>query len=61
MEATGVYWIAYYNMPETSGIKVSLINPAAIKQRKGKKNRCKGLQMDTKNIFCGVGKRKFYT
>jgi transposase len=37
MEATGVYWIAFYNMLEKSGIKVSLINPTDIKQRKGKK------------------------
>ena len=47
MEATGVYWIAFYNMLEASGLKVSLINPAEIKQRKGKKtdvSDCKWIQ-----------------
>ncbi|WP_462221172.1 IS110 family transposase [Ferruginibacter sp.] len=44
IEATGVYCIAFYNMLEASGLKVSFINPAEIKQRKGRKtdvNDCK--------------------
>ncbi len=59
MEATGVYWIAFYRMLEEASIKVSLINPSEIKQKKGKKtdvSDCKWIQ----KIFCaGLTKESF--
>lgn len=37
MEATGVYWIALYELLESSGIAVCLVNPKEVKQVKGRK------------------------
>lgn len=37
MEATGVYWIALYQMLEEAGLEVCLVNPKEVKQVKGRK------------------------
>src|SRR5208283_3725652 len=37
MEATGVYWMALYELLEKSGIKVCLVHPKYTKQLKGQK------------------------
>ncbi len=37
MEATGVYWIALYQMLEEAGFEVCLVNPKEVKQVKGRK------------------------
>lgn len=47
MEATGVYWIALYEMLEQAGINVCLVNPREVKQVKGRKtdvNDCRWIQ-----------------
>jgi transposase len=59
MEATGVYWIAFYNMLEQSGIKVSLINPTEIKQRKGKKTDVSDCKWIQKIFSAGLTKESF--
>ena len=59
MEATGVYWIAFYNMLEASGIKVSLINPAEVKQRKGKKTDVRDCKWIQKIFSAGLVKESF--
>jgi len=41
MEATGVYWIALYAMPESCGFSVCLVNPKETKQVKGRKTEVK--------------------
>ena len=38
MEATGVYWMALYDMIEASGIKVSLVNPREVRNVPGRKS-----------------------
>lgn len=37
MEATGIYWIALYQMLEEAGFEVCLVNPKEVKQVKGRK------------------------
>ena len=59
MEATGVYWIAFYNMLEAAGIKVSLINPTEIKQRKGKKTDVSDCKWIQKIFSAGLTKESF--
>jgi transposase len=59
MEATGVYWIAFYGMLEKSGIKVSLINPTEIKQRKGKKTDVSDCKWIQKIFSAGLVKESF--
>lgn len=47
MEATGVYWIALYEMLEGAGLEVCLVNPKEVKQVKGRKtdpNDCRWIQ-----------------
>lgn len=47
MEATGVYWIALYEMLEQAGMEVCLVNPKEVKQVKGRKtdvNDCRWIQ-----------------
>jgi len=59
MEATGVYWIAFYNMLEASGFKVSLINPTEIKQRKGNKTDVSDCKWIQKIFSAGLTKESF--
>ena len=51
MEATGVYWLTLYDILESSGFDVYLVNPADSKKLAWKKNRCTGLPMDHGIIF----------
>ena len=59
MEATGVYWIAFYNMLEAGGIKVSLINPSEVKKRKGKKTDVSDCKWIQKIFSAGLVKESF--
>jgi transposase len=59
MEATGVYWISFYGMLEGSGIKVSLINPTEIKQKKGKKTDVSDCKWIQKIFSAGLTKESF--
>ena len=44
MEATGVYWIALYELLEKESIEVCLVNPKEVKQVKGRKTDVKDCQ-----------------
>lgn len=54
MEATGVYWIALYEMLERSGISVCLVNPKEVKQVKGRKTDVKDCQWIQKLFSAGL-------
>ena len=54
MEATGVYWIALYEMLERSGIGVCLVNPKEVKQVKGRKTDVKDCQWIQKLFSAGL-------
>jgi len=44
MESTGIYWIPVWNILETMGFKLMLINPYLIKQMPGRKSDIKDAQ-----------------
>ena len=44
MEATGVYWFAYYELLEASGIEVNLVNPRDTKNVPGRKSDAEDCQ-----------------
>jgi len=44
MESTGIYWIPVWNILETMGFKLMLINPYLIKQMPGRKSDVKDAQ-----------------
>ena len=54
MEATGVYWIALYEMLERNGIGVCLVNPKEVKQVKGRKTDVKDCQWIQKLFSVGL-------
>ena len=54
MEATGVYWIALYEMLEHNGIGVCLVNPKEVKQVKGRKTDVKDCQWIQKLFAAGL-------
>jgi transposase len=54
MEATGVYWIALYEMLERKGIDVCLVNPKEVKQVKGRKTDVKDCQWIQKLFSAGL-------
>jgi len=54
MEATGVYWIALYEMLERNGIDVCLVNPKEVKQVKGRKTDVKDCQWIQKLFSAGL-------
>jgi transposase len=54
MEATGVYWIALYEMLERNGIGVCLVNPKEVKQVKGRKTDVKDCQWIQKLFSAGL-------
>lgn len=59
MEATGVYWIALYEMLEEAGIEVCLVNPREIKQVKGRKTDVKDCCW-IQRVFCAGLLRQSY-
>lgn len=54
MEATGVYWIALYEILESNGLKVCLVNPKEVKQVKGRKTDVKDCQWIQKMFSAGL-------
>lgn len=54
MEATGVYWMALYNMLESCAISVCLVNPSQTKQVKGRKTDVKDCQWIQKLFSSGI-------
>ena len=59
MEATGVYWMAFYTMLESCGLKVSLINPKETKQVKGRKTDVKDCRWIQKLFSAGILRSSF--
>jgi len=59
MEATGVYWMAFYFMLESCGIKVSLVNPKETKQVKGRKTDVKDCRWIQKLFSAGILRESF--
>jgi transposase len=54
MEATGVYWIALYELLERAGIGVCLVNPKETRQVKGRKTDVKDCQWIQKVFSAGL-------
>lgn len=59
MEATGVYWIAFYEILENNGIEVCLVNPKEVKQVKGRKTDVKDCQWIQKLFSVGLLRESF--
>ena len=54
MEATGVYWIALYQLLQEHGINVCLVNPKEVKQVKGRKTDVRDCQWIQKLFSSGL-------
>jgi len=59
MEATGVYWIAFYEILEDNGFEVCLVNPKEVKQVKGRKTDVKDCQWIQKLFSVGLLKESY--
>ena len=59
MEATGVYWIALYEILESHGIEVCLVNPKEVKQVKGRKTDVKDCQWIQKLFAAGLLRQSY--
>lgn len=59
MEATGVYWIAFYEMLEKNGFEVCLVNPKEVKQVKGRKTDVKDCQWIQKLFSAGLLRQSY--
>lgn len=59
MEATGVYWIALYEMLEKSGLEVCLVNPKEVKQVKGRKTDPKDCRWIQKMFSAGLVRQSY--
>lgn len=59
MEATGVYWIALYEMLENNNIEVCLVNPKEVKQVKGRKTDVKDCQWIQKLFSAGLLRQSY--
>lgn len=59
MEATGVYWIAFYELLEKVGIEVCLVNPKEVKQVKGRKTDVKDCQWIQKLFSAGLLRQSY--
>jgi transposase len=59
MEATGVYWIAFYEMLEQSGIEICLVNPKEVKQVKGRKTDVKDCRWIQKLFSAGLLRQSY--
>lgn len=59
MEATGVYWIALYELFEKAGITVCLVNPKYTKQLKGQKTDTKDCRRIQRVFAAGLLKESY--
>lgn len=59
MEATGVYWIALYELLEKESIEVCLVNPKEVKQVKGRKTDVKDCQWIQKLFSAGLLRQSY--
>lgn len=59
MEATGVYWIALYELLEQVGIDVCLVNPKEVKQVKGRKTDPKDCRWIQKVFSAGLVRQSY--
>lgn len=59
MEATGVYWIALYELLEQNGIEVCLVNPKEVKQVKGRKSDVKDCRWIQKVFSAGLVRQSY--
>jgi transposase len=59
MEATGVYWIALYELLEQAGIEVCLVNPKEVKQVKGRKSDPKDCRWIQKVFSAGLVRQSY--
>lgn len=59
MEATGVYWIALYELLEAAGIEVCLVNPKEVKQVKGRKSDPKDCRWIQKVFSAGLVRQSY--
>ena len=51
MESTGVYWVPIFQILETSGFEVILVNARHVKKRTWTQNGCEGLPVVTGNYI----------
>jgi transposase len=59
MEATGVYWIALYELLEQAGLEVCLVNPKEVKQVKGRKTDAKDCRWIQKVFSAGLVRQSY--
>jgi transposase len=59
MEATGIYWVALYEMLENAGFEVCLVNPKEVKQVKGRKTDVKDCCWIQKVFSAGLLRKSF--
>lgn len=59
MEATGVYWVALYELLEQHNIEVCLVNPKEVKQVKGRKTDVKDCQWIQKLYSAGLLRQSY--
>jgi transposase len=59
MEATGVYWIALYELLEQAGLEVCLVNPKEVRQVKGRKTDVKDCQWIQQLFAAGLVRQSY--
>lgn len=59
IEATGVYWVALYELLEASGIEVCLVNPKEVKQVKGRKTDVQDCRWIQKVFSAGLVRQSY--
>ena len=59
MESTGVYWIALFQILESRGLEVCLVNAPPCQRGAGSQNRHPGLPVAAIPPHCGIGARIF--
>jgi len=59
MEATGVYWIALYELLEEAGMEVCLVNPKEVKQAKGRKTDLKDCRWIQRVFSAGLVRQSY--
>lgn len=59
MEATGVYWIALYELLEAAGLEVCLVNPKEVKQVKGRKTDPKDCRWIQRVFSAGLVRQSY--
>jgi transposase len=59
IEATGVYWIALYEMLEEAGLDVCLVNPKEVKQVKGRKTDPKDCRWIQRVFSAGLVRQSY--